>query len=304
MLSLTVQRCRCLVTITRRTIQQSPPRRRLTFGPTARQAFCLSSQASGTRYTITCPPTEHDLLYRHVSKHVLTLDQYLQRKPLLPHTQAAFQLAQQQIDFQSPLILDSGCGTGRSSLVLGQEFPDSVVLGVDRSLARLERNAACRQSIKNDDDTLVEQVADNVCLIRAELVDFWRCARQANITFSQHYLLYPNPYPKKARLQSRWYAHASFPLLLQMAPYTVIRSNWKQYLQEMAMAVQMANDMVSGSSSNTEETNAVPMPLILASGPRQRTANEPSWTNFEEKYQRAGEPTFELVLQYMPPSEQ
>jgi tRNA (guanine-N7-)-methyltransferase len=273
-----------------------------------------------TPYTISCPPTHPDTLYRCVSKHVLTLDQYLIRKPIAPHTVAAFQLAQDKINLQAckSIILDSGCGTGRSSLVLGEEYPDSVVLGVDRSLARLERNVFCsseaklaaRQlqdgsgfeslSTKDDEDYLLfQQVADNVWLIRAELVDFWRCARQEGIVFDQHYLLYPNPYPKKARVQHRWYAHPSFPMLLQSSPHIVVRSNWEQYLQEMATAVQMADQVWRNSTpAESSTTGTVSRKRVSIVGPHPLSQDEPSWTNFEEKYRRAGEATFELELNY------
>ncbi|GKY94367.1 hypothetical protein MPSEU_000402600 [Mayamaea pseudoterrestris] len=271
-----------------------------------RQALRLVSTAgaTATAYTIECPATHPDTLHRHVSKHVSTLDQYLARKPMAPHTLAAFQLADREIKLQSreSIILDSGCGTGRSSLVLGETYPNAVVLGVDRSLARLERNPYSSRPLLQpqedqtvtDDYPLFQQVAYNVWLIRAELVDFWRCARTANLVFDKHFMLYPNPYPKQSRLQQRWYAHPSFPLLLQSSPHLVIRSNWKQYLEEMAVAAEMANQVWKCQEvASTADGN------LTVSGPRQRLQEEPPWTNFEEKYQKAGERTFELELRWM-----
>jgi hypothetical protein len=79
--------------------------------------------AATTQYTIDCPPTDPETLKTVVTKHVQSLDRYLSKKPIAGHTRAAFdQLQQQNPDLlvqsrDSKLILDSGCGTGRSSLV-------------------------------------------------------------------------------------------------------------------------------------------------------------------------------------------
>ena len=39
-----------------------------------------------------------------------------------------------------PIILDSGCGTGKSSQELAKLFPGHLVLGIDRSHVRLSRS--------------------------------------------------------------------------------------------------------------------------------------------------------------------
>lgn len=265
----------------------------------ARRLYLATTlQFAQTPYTISCPPTESQTLISAVTKHVLNLDRYLEKKPIAPHTATAFQLAQQKIllGSQAPLILDSGCGTGRSSLLLGSLYPDACVIGVDRSIARLEKN---NNYIKADTDVydpeeLVENIAENVWLIRAELVDFWRCARQANLVFDRHFLLYPNPYPKKSRLQSRWYAHPSFPLLLQSSPCITVRSNWKQFLVEMAQSVQIADTVLQQYAN--QRNYARPFVSSTLVEPRLRAQDEEPWTNFEEKYQRANEATYELLL--------
>ena len=97
-----------------------------------------------------------------------------------------------------PIILDSGCGTAKSTIRLGLQYPDAIVLGIDRSLLRLTKNKlVTKQYIpqedfrintelrlkfesssqqlqqdsdmenvdENDDPTrLIEQVASNVCV--------------------------------------------------------------------------------------------------------------------------------------------
>jgi tRNA (guanine-N7-)-methyltransferase len=295
-----------------------------------------------TQYTIDCPPTDPDTLNTVVTKHVQSLDRYLSKKPIAGHTRAAFdQLQQQNPDLlvqirdggdgysKSKLILDSGCGTGRSSLVLGELFPESFVIGVDRSMVRLRKNPKVPRNRsrnplppdtssddsedENDDDDpndkdsqniLVQQVADNVWLVRAELVDFWHCLLEYNCRVQYHYMLYPNPYPKSSRLKQRWYAHASFPLLLHLSGERLtVRSNWQQYLQEFALAAELVAGLeCTGLPAGTENPArrffdaAVPAPLKPTVVQRSPSA-QASWTNFEEKYDIVGEATYELVLQ-------
>ncbi|GAX14879.1 hypothetical protein FisN_29Lu093 [Fistulifera solaris] len=238
-----------------------------------------SSRGLSTEYTITCPSMESETLRNEVHKHCDSLDLFLTRKPVSIHSLTAFsELGRQLPSDNAPLILDSGCGTGRSSLRLGELYPESHVIGVDRSIARLSRHIR--------PDRLVEQVSDNVWLVRAELVDFWRCCRDQQWSFVRHYLLYPNPYPKKVRYKSRWYAHPCFPLLLQLpASEIIVRSNWLQYLEDFRDAVDIAADYNKEFSifqtSNVER--------LIPSG-------QDALTNFEQKYWNAGEATYELVL--------
>lgn len=71
----------------------------------------------------------------------------------------------------------------------------------------------------------------------------------------------------------------------------------------MALAVQMADQVWNDTQlqavlQDTDIVNYASRFLDSASiGPKLRSKAEPSWTNFEEKYQRAGEATYELVLQ-------
>jgi tRNA (guanine-N7-)-methyltransferase len=95
------------------------------------------------------------------------LDIFLSKKPIAAHTQQAFYSLHDLIGEEAkskPIIMDSGCGTCRSSILLGQMYPDHLVIGVDRSLARLSKQGM----VSSEDD-------NPVILLRAELVDFWRC---------------------------------------------------------------------------------------------------------------------------------
>lgn len=153
-----------------------------------------------------------------------------------------------------------------------------MILGVDRSLARLERNLIYRQPSTNN----------NVILVRAELADFWRLFLDSPLgTVEKHFLLYPNPYPKKSRYQNRWYAHPSFPLLLQLGgKELVVRSNWKAYLEDFAKAASLVQQM--------DPTHHVPL-TCEASHIMQLNPSTP-WSNFEAKYFDVGENTYELLL--------
>lgn len=304
-----------------------------------------------TRYTIDdslCPPTRAHVLKAAVSKACAGLDTYQSKKPLADHTANAYDVLVLQMRrspaFSSssssaaaspistrPVILDSGCGTGRSTRHLATLYPDHWVIGVDRSFVRLTRNnKKCHNSDdeeeEKEEDMALEssslappserpysqQIAVNAFLVRAELVDFWRCCQRErerdscawNIT--HHYLLYPNPYPTLQRLTQRWYAHPSFPLLLKMgAGQLVVRSNWEGYLKEFAMAVELAQEFYNQENSGQDEASgskranpALPYLESARKGPVQRMEKNVPWTNFEAKYDRVGERTFELRLDY------
>jgi tRNA G46 methylase TrmB len=288
-----------------------------------------------------------------------------------------------------PIILDSGCGTGRSTKILARTHPNHLVIGVDRSFVRLTKEKANRQgsdrvekrrggsgssNTNNDDDVedsdedldddvtldidddenddgrmesslsslsssssssskrpFCLQVAPNAYLVRAELVDFWRCCLQDELwqsaIITHHYLLYPNPYPTNARLTQRWYAHPSFPLLFRLDAGTIIvRSNWENYLTEFATSVQLANDyytsqqpppqqqqqdqpiigddrkgeespITSTASWDRKSNNQASLYFKSAKvGPHKRTDKTLPLTNFEAKYDNVGEPTYELIL--------
>lgn len=262
---------------------------------TRRRAHANTNGPNETIYTIKCPPTDPEKLKAVVRKHVTHLDRFLYSKPIAAHTRASFSLVQDRL-YEKQVILDSGCGTGRSSLLLGEQNSNCNVIGVDRSFVRLGKN---RQISSNDfDEAYVQQVSENVWLVRADLVDFWRCCLQAQdmIHIAEHYLLYPNPYPKPARLQSRWYGHPSFPLLLSLGQEKiVVRSNWELYLKEFAESIVVA-DAVLNENKQLGTNYARPFVPSLQLGPRRREPISPQ-TNFEEKYDRVGEATFELVLE-------
>ena len=207
------------------------------------------------------------LVERHVAQHAT----YLAKRPIAKHTAAAFQTASEFARSRAaPLIIDAGCGTGRSTLKLAERYPERTVIGVDRSEARLSKS---------------HNVPDNALLLRAELGDFWRLLNDSNdLTVEETYLLYPNPYPKTKMLKQRFQGHASLPSLLQACGRRLtIRASWRTYLEEFRLAASKAGEL--GIRSD-----------LVARGPYQLHDLGDPLTLFERKYAAAGVPVYELVL--------
>jgi len=128
------------------------------------------------------------------------------------------------------LILDSGCGTGKSTVRLAELYPQHLVIGVDRSQARLSKSGVDSSNYRRG----------NCALIRAELATFWRLLLADGVFPERHLLLYPNPYPKSAHLARRWHGHPVFPQLLRLGGEIEMRCNWGIYAREFALAVNLA----------------------------------------------------------------
>jgi tRNA G46 methylase TrmB len=134
------------------------------------------------------------------------------------------------------VILDSGCGRGRSTIALAKQYPHLPVIGIDRSTARLVTNKHytninpisvtsnnINQYINTDDrdedayddiDTGDDeddmdndiQSLHNILLLNMDLRAFWTLScMQSDWIIDQHYLLHPNPYPKPRWLSNRLY---------------------------------------------------------------------------------------------------
>jgi len=128
------------------------------------------------------------------------------------------------------VILDSGCGTGKSTQRLAQMFPDHLVIGVDQSRSRLAKSGVHSNFLRTE----------NYVLLRAELTTFWRLLLQCGLSPERHFLLYPNPWPKPGHLSRRWHGHPVFPQLLALGGEIEMRCNWDVYAQEFAKASVIA----------------------------------------------------------------
>ncbi len=185
------------------------------------------------------------------------------QKPYQEHNLSAFSKLQQKIEPErKSLVLDSCCGTGMSTRHLADVNPDSLVIGIDQSSHRLGKFAGDQPQ--------------NCHLLQANCEDIWRLCVDNNIQFDEHYILYPNPYPKSVHLKRRWHGHPVFPYLKPLAKKTVLRSNWKLYLEEFAVAWEI----LTGKTFSVKEVDAtVPMTL------------------FEKKYSASGQALFEIVVE-------
>ena len=209
------------------------------------------------RRIVSSQQTVHDQLEATVQKH----QQSAWQKPIADHTLLAFESTQTWLSEKSgDLILDSCCGYGESTRWLAKNFPDAIVLGIDKSEARLDKNSSA-------------ELPDNCYLVRADVNDFWRLAVNAKWKPTRHYMLYPNPYPKASQLNSRWHGSPVFPTLIKLGGLLEVRSNWKIYIEELDQALQ-----ISGHKSTVNQY----LP-------------DPSMTAFERKYHNDDQALWQLT---------
>ena len=212
----------------------------------------------------------------------------------------------ERFDNDRPIVLDSGCGKGLSTLRLAQKFPDAVVIGVDRSEGRVAKGQRL-------------ELPENALLVRAELATFWRLMLEAEHAqssarrglsasrVSKHYLLYPNPQPKPGRLNLRWHGHASLPVLLAIGDDLELRSNWRVYLEEFSQATSLTAAAAAesdasealGGELNPQQANAlshVHQRVAMRAGrvhelePLRLGGAEEAISAFERKFHEVGEP--------------
>ncbi len=183
-------------------------------------------------------------------------------RPFADHTRAAFAEAEKFVaDFYGAkcgkalhiegfeVVLDSGCGTGESTLHLARRFPDVPVIGIDRSAVRLNKAGNTRQ-LENlgaaacPSEAIAvtgsAEVPTNAFWVRGELLDFWRLALE-NVQAGRwrivhHAVYYPNPWPKEGEATRRFHLHPIFPTMMQLSPITELRTNWDIYAREFAAA--------------------------------------------------------------------
>jgi tRNA (guanine-N7-)-methyltransferase len=166
----------------------------------------------------------HEQLAAVVAKHACSEF----RKPFMPYNRAAFDASMDawQAAGGKPLIIDSGCGVGLSTMHLATQFPDHFVIGIDQSAHRLSRNTVWHGTPPS-----------NFTLVRADLVDYWRLMHAAEVHPERHYILYPNPWPKIGQLGRRWHGHPVFPTVVALGGVLECRSNWRIYIEECAAAL-------------------------------------------------------------------
>lgn len=214
--------------------------------------------ATASRIITSAQTEPHEKLASAVSRHLT----HPFRKPFAPHNIDAFRRAESWLAQQpspAPLIFDSFCGVGESTNTLANRYPESLVLGIDKSAHRLGKHLLNRQHFAGG--------RDNYLLVRADVDDFWRLAAEAGWRLTKHFLLYPNPWPKPGQLKYRVQGSAVFPTLLQLGGDIELRSNWPVYVREFGLALTLAG-----------QTNEV-VPF----------QPDPPITPFERKYSAAGQ---------------
>lgn len=212
----------------------------------------------------------HDKLEMIVEKHF----SHPFQKPYQNHTKQAFDDVNEFVQAflsgnpEGEIILDSCCGVGQSTRLLAKRYPDALVIGVDKSLSRIERN------VEGFDATSGYHV-ENFHLVRADLNDFYRLVKTANWPVKKHYILYPNPWPKSKHVQRRWHGSAVFPTLISIGDQIILRSNWRLYLEEFQLAADIAG-------------------LI---GSIMKVSEDEPLTPFEAKYQASEQQCWQLVVE-------
>ncbi|TWX72639.1 tRNA (guanine(46)-N(7))-methyltransferase TrmB [Colwellia sp. C1TZA3] len=218
-----------------------------------------------SRMIETNQPDMHEKLVEIVHKHIAHPSQ----KPIQAHTQQAFDEINHIVQaFSGEVILDSCCGVGQSTRLLAKQNPDALVIGIDKSAHRINRNV---DEVEHDDG---QGRVENYHLIRADLNDFYRLVVTANWQISQHYILYPNPWPKAKHVQRRWHGSAVFPQIIAVGQEIILRSNWRLYLEEFQLAASIFSLQGDISAINDAQ------PL----------------TPFEAKYQASGQQCWQLRI--------
>ena len=231
-----------------------------------RCVIVIVSENKHSRQVVSSQPEIHPRLESILEAHLARE----WRAPLHKPSTIAFQALERMIPdagsaAAAALVLDSGCGTGESTKLIARAFPDCLVIGVDKSNARLARTGAPSFPYREG----------NVIWLRAELATFWRLAYRAGWRLQHHFLLYPNPWPKPGQLRRRWHAHPVFPDVLRLGGRLELRCNWSVYAQEFAAAT---NQLLG--------TNAMPRAL----------AESAITSPFERKYRASGHPLYSVSV--------
>lgn len=189
------------------------------------------------------------------------------KQPLHHPTKDAYSQLKRQgvLSTGQPFILDSGCGTGKSTMRLARTFPGHLVIGVDQSRSRLAKSGVTSGILRKE----------NCVLLRAELAAFWRLLLKSGLSPERHFLFYPNPWPKPGHLSRRWHGHPVFPQLLALGGEIEMRCNWGVYAHEFAKAAGIATGAVP--SVNTLEPDDGISP-------------------FEQKYLERDQPLFSVIV--------
>jgi len=187
--------------------------------------------------------------------------------PVSPQTRKMCrELKERQARHATEILIDSGCGTGESTITIAQNHPNSLVLGIDKSEKRLHKALRKRRPA-------------NAHFIRANLVDFWIGLKYADVGVTANFIFYPNPWPKQKDLKNRWHAHPIMAVLAELSGYIELRTNWHIYAKEFWCSLNTFID------SPASLKNILPKEPISA---------------FEKKYLESGHKLFQITYRANP----
>lgn len=210
--------------------------------------------------------SNQDSIHKDLQELVLKYARTQYLRPIAVHTRQAFEEISEKVGTK-PVVIDSGCGTGESTIHLARRFGDCIIIGIDKSAMRLNKAGNAIQ-LEN------RPIPENAYWVRAELLDFWRLAKEANWDIRYHAVFYPNPWPKQSEATRRFHMHPIFPTLISLAPQTELRTNWEIYAKEFATAAKLL-----GNEATLEQFSAAP-----------------AETAFERKYAAAGQPLWRIIV--------
>ncbi len=214
----------------------------------------------------------HPNLESVVSRHLQAEDQ----SPISEHTKIGFEQLKTVLESrQQPIVLDSGCGTGSGAAELAKLHPEAWVIGVDQSYKRLRKGPG-REGLRHG---LSHE--DNLLILRADVPGLWKLMADTGLKLDTHYLLYPNPWPKKRHMMRRWHGHPAFSAFCKLGGKVELRTNWQVYAEEMACALNVAG--ARGPNSERAECQAFEPTDAL--------------TKFEAKYVDSGHTLYRVQAQ-------
>ncbi|WP_245961517.1 tRNA (guanine(46)-N(7))-methyltransferase TrmB [Thalassotalea euphylliae] len=190
----------------------------------------IDALSGDSKAIVTNQDGVHEKLEQIVQKHL----SHSFEKPFQQHTLTAFEALDAKVKaWGRDVILDACCGVGQSTRLLAKQNPKALVIGVDKSAHRVNRNVEEHFPVDLAGVTNFE-------IIRADLNDFYRLVAKANWPIAKHNILYPNPWPKAKHIQRRWHGAAVFPSIIQIGETIELRSNWRLYLEEFLIAAKLA----------------------------------------------------------------
>lgn len=165
-------------------------------------------------------------------------------RPIPTHQRVVFGHIQRLwVEDPRPLVLDSCCGRGMSTGYLHQRFPRHRVLGLDQSAHRLAlaKWPAVAPGVWGDP-------AAGVLLARVNVIDLWRLIAPLQWPIEEHFLWYPNPWPKSRHAKQRFHAHPVFDEMLSLSPSFELRTQWHLYAKEFCARVALTSGYVAKAS--------------------------------------------------------